>query len=63
MLNAIALETATTSLSNSIPLSASDFKASDSKGFDTRRTRVLSLLSEAYENYSPIAAFEDAESR
>ncbi|MCO4528684.1 hypothetical protein Si102_01911 [Streptococcus infantarius subsp. infantarius] len=40
-----------------------DLKASDSKGFDTRRTRVLSLLSEAYENYSPIAAFEDAESR
>lgn len=40
-----------------------DLKTSDSKKFDTRRTRVLSLLSEAYENYSPIAIFEDAESR
>lgn len=40
-----------------------DLKASDSKEFDTRRTRVLSLLSEAYENYSPITIFEDAESR
>ncbi|MBT1048583.1 hypothetical protein KJW53_07250 [Streptococcus macedonicus] len=40
-----------------------ELKTSDSKAFDTRRTRVLSLLSEAYENYSPITFFEDAESR
>ncbi|MCW1021167.1 hypothetical protein, partial [Streptococcus anginosus] len=39
-----------------------ELKASDNSRYDGYRTRTLSLLSEAYDSYSTIKAFEDAES-
>lgn len=38
-----------------------ELKASDNSRYDGYRTRTLSLLSEAYDSYSTIKAFEDAE--
>lgn len=38
-----------------------ELKTSDNSRYDGYRTRTLSLLSEAYDSYSTIKAFEDAE--
>ena len=38
-----------------------ELKTSDNSRYDGYRTRTLSLLSEAYDSYSTIKAFEGAE--